>query len=517
MDWNNNKILKMKIKHLRILLIVATLTTQACIDHLPSQNYIEWTLPQVIRMAQDSVINAFRAQHNYQQQLWTYHEYEAKRGLQINLKLSPNYVRQRFLLSQNYMLQDLSNALSLNTEIRIDKQMNNWGGDIYIASQGMWSWLMNGSPFYGIGNNLMYSGTPIRIGYHQDLLGYNPYKWDKIIEEFHLERAANELVYQMAEISETAVSRFFALAQAQADYNMYLTNVNTSQNLYEIGKEKFYNTSIRKDELLSLELELRNSRNSLSIAKVTLDNCKHDLLSYLNMKDKAQDIRLVIPSNQEQIMINASNAIQQALMINPNLMEQQEHMLKEEKNLEYANKQHKWYRISLDLSFGMQQLHNYYASDPLRNYQYALSNASFTIPIFDNGLAESRVRKAKLSISTLNDEIDERERLLREDVLNTINNFHEQQILLKESGETMQLADKAFKLSQYNYANGLSDMNTFTLAQNRKDVAHNNYIKNLEQYWESYYRLCRLTLYDWSQKKPLKQDLNNKLSNKTER
>lgn len=62
---------------------------------------------------------------------------------------------------------------------------------------------------------------------------------------------------------------------------------------------------------------------------------------------------------------------------------------------------------------------------------------------------------------------------------------------------------EVYEQNQYNYAMGLSDINTFSFAQSRKDDAHNNYTSALSEFWLAYYRLCSLTLYDFYERKPL--------------
>ncbi len=77
------------------------------------------------------------------------------------------------------------------------------------------------------------------------------------------------------------------------------------------------------------------------------------------------------------------------------------------------------------------------------------------------------------------------------------------QQLLKETQVALKLSDESFEQNQYNYTMGLSDINTFTLAQSRKDDAHNNYLSALSDFWMAYYRLCSLTLYDFYHHVPL--------------
>ena len=43
-----------------------------------------------------------------------------------------------------------------------------------------------------------------------------------------------------------------------------------------------------------------------------------------------------------------------------------------------------------------------------------------------------------------------------------------------------------------------TDINSLTLSLNRRQEAQRNYISALQQYWENYYKIRRLTLFDFS-------------------
>ena len=64
-------------------------------------------------------------------------------------------------------------------------------------------------------------------------------------------------------------------------------------------------------------------------------------------------------------------------------------------------------------------------------------------------------------------------------------------------------ADGSVPSLEYADGHGLSDINTFTLSQNRKDSAHINYISALRDFRLAYYRLCTITLYDFYNMRPL--------------
>ena len=65
--------------------------------------------------------------------------------------------------------------------------------------------------------------------------------------------------------------------------------------------------------------------------------------------------------------------------------------------------------------------------------------------------------------------------------------------LLDLTSEAVETANEVFALNAENYANGLCDINTYTLAQNRRDEAYNQYLSALEKYWTTYYHLLTLT------------------------
>ena len=55
------------------------------------------------------------------------------------------------------------------------------------------------------------------------------------------------------------------------------------------------------------------------------------------------------------------------------------------------------------------------------------------------------------------------------------------------------MADEVFDMNAENYANGLCDINTYSLAQSRRDNAYKQYLSALGKYWTSVFHLQTLT------------------------
>ena len=67
--------------------------------------------------------------------------------------------------------------------------MEPWGGSFY-ASTGL-AYLGN----YGDFTQHQFAVTPVRVGYRQELLGYNPYRWNRQTEPMRLTVAQQQMNY----------------------------------------------------------------------------------------------------------------------------------------------------------------------------------------------------------------------------------------------------------------------------------------------------------------------------------
>ena len=75
------------------------------------------------------------------------------------------------------------------------------------------------------------------------------------------------------------------------------------------------------------------------------------------------------------------------------------------------------------------------------------------------------------------------------------------QVGISAKADTM--AQRRFAVSKDRYLIGKIDVTNLFLAQSEKDNARRSRIQTLWDYWSGYYRLRRLTLYDFSRNEPL--------------
>ena len=144
-----------------------------------------------------------------------------------------------------------------------------------------------------------FTSVPIRIGYSQDLIGYNAFRWERKIEPLKFEKVKKEFLYNMEAISEQATTYFFQLAMAQVEYDMAKENVASTDTLYRTGQERHKIAAISQEDLLTLRLDAINARNTLKNTEIALKRAMFSLASYLNF-DKNKEIRLRLPSHPRE-------------------------------------------------------------------------------------------------------------------------------------------------------------------------------------------------------------------------
>ena len=229
---------------------------------LPAQ-YVTLDLPRVIALANDSSLQAFRNRNLYLSGFWQYRSYRANRLPSLTLDLVPAQynrdITERYDSEIDADVYREQQRFSVGATLSVKQNVDFTGGTFYLETD--LDYMRN----FGATSYTQFSTVPIRVGYSQNLIGYNEFRWEKKIEPVRYEKVKRQYVYNSEQVSESAVNYFFSLAMAQTNYDMALSNVSTSDTLYRIGMERYKIAAIEKSDLLTLELDIVNPRNSLAI------------------------------------------------------------------------------------------------------------------------------------------------------------------------------------------------------------------------------------------------------------
>lgn len=492
----------MRYKPLLLFLIVIGWFSLATVS--AQQTELTLDLQRTVALANDSSLSAFRAKNMYMASRWEYLTFRAARLPSLTLYATPllynrDFTR-RYDSEQNIDVYRRQQSLYSYGNLAAQQNFDLTGGTFFVDSE--LGYIRN----FGNQSRSQFNSVPIRIGYRQELLGYNRFKWEKKIEPLKFERAQKELISNLETTAETATNYFFDLAMAQAEHLLAQENRQNSERLYQIGEEKYKIASIGQSELLTLKLDRVNAQNSLQNTELRLKRAMFALAAYLNL-DKNTKITLQLPDYPKDVFVNVDEALAFAKENNPQYLEHKQRILESEQTLDRTRRE-SLFNIGVNASIGFNQIaptFRYVYHNPLHQDILGLT---FTIPIVDWGVRKGRYNMAKNNLNITQLSAQESEIRLEEDVIMTVGDFSVQQQMIRSAEEAMELAKVAYEQTQERFIIGKADINSLTLSTNRRQEALRNFISALRNYWLSYFKLRKLTLYDFEKNKLIEVDFN---------
>ena len=482
-----------------ILLIIAILFT-------PGASAITLTLEETIRLANDSSLMAFRYRNMYQANYWQYVSFKAERLPSLSLTATPakyyRYMTQRYDSEQNIDLFRQQQMFTAAAGLEVTQNFDLLGGSFYMETN--LEYMRN----FGANRYTQYSSVPVRIGYRQSLLGFNTFKWQRRIEPLRYEKAKKELIYNMEAVSEQAVTHFFALALAQAEYILAEENVASCDTLYVIGERRFKIAAISQAELLTLRLDKVNARNTLENCRIALKRASFSLASFLGM-DKNTEIEIRLPGRPVSTDIPVELALAMAKENNPTLLGHRQTILEGERDLNRAKVESR-FNASVNASVGFNQVSDDFSGSYRSPLRQDLVSVTLSVPLIDWGVRKGKVNMARNNLNVSRIAARQEELSIEEDIIMTVSDYEVRQRLITSASEALDLAETAYARTQQRFIIGKADINSITLSLNRRQEAAKNYISALQNYWLSHYKIRRLTLHDFELDIPLTESFEFK-------
>ncbi len=474
-----------------------------------SQDTLKLSLDEVIRIASNQSIDAFRNKNMYLASYWEFRYYKADRL--PSLSLSSDLVNFNRAIN-NYFNPETKEEVYINNEtlnskmsLSLSQNVALTGGRLFLQSDvGMLRNLAGDQ-------NTSFSSTPISIGFSQELNGYNQLKWKSKIEPLKFDKAKKGFIQDVEDLNIKSTMNFFSLINAQIQLGISRTNLANADTTYKIGKGRFQVGTVTQDELLKMELDLLNAEQAFSLAKLEEKRALANLNSFLGL-DKNTEIECIVPSDIPDLQIDPDMAITQALENNPEILSQQQRMLEQDQNVA-RTKSEAGINTSLFAQYGLNQSAGkfkdvYDQPDKSQRFTVGLS-----VPIIDWGR-----RKGSFSMAQSNREVAmatiRQERIDFEmDIMQSVLEFNLQAGQVANSAKADTVAQMGYNVTFQRFLIGKIDVIKLNIASNDQESARMAYINRLRDYWTSYFRIRSITLYDFENKKPLMVDYDKILEN----
>ncbi|MBU1009555.1 MAG: TolC family protein [Bacteroidetes bacterium] len=459
-----------------------------------------FSLNEVIRLAQDQSPDALIAKHRFRRSYWNYRSFKA--GYLPNLKVDatlPNYNRTIDAVIQSDGTEEYRErqVARYNANMSLSQKIGFTGGEVFLNSS-----LQRIDNYYVDTTTNQFLSTPVSIGFRQPIFSYNAYKWEKKIEPMVYEEARREYLESREKIATTAVNHFFNLLMAQVEVSIAKKNQANYDTLYNIARGRYTLGKIAENELLQLELNLLRANAAVENADLNYQNMLFTFKSYLRLKVSKQ-IVLIPPAETVHFEVKVDDAISEAKNNTSTGLAFERRMLEAESQLSMAKLDGR-FDAELYATYGLTQSSDLIKDvykNPLDEQRISLAIA---VPILDWGQARGRIKMAESSLDLVKTSIEQERLDFEQNIFLQVMQFGMQKNQLMIAAKADTVAQKRFDVTQKRYMIGkVNDVLELKNAQIDNDNARIGYYSALKTYWNSYYTIRQITLFDFNQQNKL--------------
>ena len=450
-----------------------------------------YTLEDVLHMAREQSPFSKQAATRKENRYWQYRSFRSNYNPQLRLNgnlpdYNQDYVSNR--LDDGTIAFQQREQTTGAVELRLFQPIYFTGGFLSVNSN-----LNRYNDFlYDIES---WNSTVLNVRLDQPLLAFNELRWAKKTEPLRYEESRRDYVEEMEFISREVTDKFFSVLDAQINLEIAQFNLANNDTIYRIEEGRYNIGTTPKDKLLQAELQLLQSQQDVTAAKIALQNNKLDLRSFLGLRD-AEDFSLLMPDQIPQMTIEVDEALRRAKENRADFIAFERRKIEAEREVAAARGQR--FQANLSASFGLNNqaptLDESY-NDPLRQQRV---NVSFNFPVLDWGRNKSRMKTAYANQKLNNYVIEQDEVNFEQEIITQVTQFDVLLSQIRITKKSDEVAHERYVVSQNRYLIGKIDITNLNIALTEKDKARRAYLLALRSFWTSYFDLRRLTLYDFS-------------------
>lgn len=470
---------------------------------LSAQETRRYSFEEILFIARQKAPMAVMARHSFRQSYWEYRTHKAEFLPTLTLNsVIPDLNRsiESIILDDGTDAFVPRNRINSSADFELSQNIGLTGGSIFMSSG------LQRIDILGDNGYTSFLSTPVDIGLRQPINGYNEFKWLKEIEPLKYEKAKKEYIQSLEEVTIRAVNYFFDLAVAQKNIIIAEVNHSNADTLYQIAKGRYQLGTIAENELLQMELAYLNTGTALNEANIDLEIKKFQLNSFLGLSQD-ENIELIIPAEIPDMYIDLSKALEQAWKNNPDILDRQQQLLEANQDVE-KTKSEKGLNATLFASFGLTQeasnIENVYVN-PTDQERLRLG---VEIPLIDWGLGRGKFKMAQSAQEVIRTNVQQAEMDFQQEVLLAVMQFNLQDEQLEIAAKADTIGLKRFEVAKQRFLIGKISVLDLNVAQTEKDQATRSYLTALRNYWNYFYNLRSLTLFDWKTQTSLEEDFD---------
>lgn len=459
---------------------------------LAAQDTLRVTLADAVRMAQDRSHQSRAARAARDASRARGSQFSALLLPQLSLAGTlPQYNRSIISVLQpdgstQFRGQQQTNA---SLSMRLTQKLPITGGDLFVSSS------LARLGLSGTTTTETWSSVPLSIGLRQDIFRPNTAGWDRREQNVREERDERTYHEAMEDVALTTTDLLFGVYAARVALHNAESNATVNDTLYRINTGRYEVGKIGENDLLQSQLALLRSRSSLEAAQLEYQRALAALRLGLGLQsDVALDVTM--PAVVPEFEADTTRAVTEARRNRAAVSDAELSDVQARRRVAEA-------RLANGIGATIQASYGYNATGPQASlaYQNLLEARQFSVsvqlPLWQWGAHGAGVRAAEADRERAESQSEQSLEQVTMDARFAalqLTQARHTVALLKTADS---VASVRFTVAYNRYVIGRISVDNLYIAQNEKDQALTQFVDGLRRYWQAYYRLRRVTLYDF--------------------
>jgi outer membrane protein TolC len=449
------------------------------------------TLRDCIRMAQEQGPLGAIAQHKYEAKKSRYASFRAGFYPQLSLQGDvPGYYSaiNPIVLPDGTTVFTPQREASSSVNLGLTQKIPFTGGQLSLQSGLNRIDLMDQKSYY-------YRATPLSVSLTQPLFQINTMAWDQDAQDLTWQMASREEVEAMEDCAIDATNKYFGYYLASMNAANAAFNVAINDTLYRISQGRFNVGRIAENDLLQSELAYLDAKTQSENANVELARAEQTLRVAVGVSS-GTPIGLLPPGDIGRVEVDPDQALVRAKEHRSDVLNFDLQLLNAERSVRQA-KSDNGFNATMTARVGYNQrapeIRDAY-SNLLQQEQFSVG---FAIPLFRWGAGSEAVDAAVAEQKSTEVTVGQQRQTFDQEVLYAANRLNTLRKQVANAAKSDTIGQRRFEVAKQRYIIGKIDIPILFIAQSEKDNARRSNVQTQWDYWSTYYRVRRLTLYDF--------------------
>lgn len=459
------------------------------------------SLDEILKLAKSQSLKAKMAAKEFGISRLDYKYYKAEQKPMLSLQMTPILYSgdavQRYSYEEDRTYYRTQNSWLSSARLRLQQNVGMLGGFLYMDTD------MRYYQSFGDNKYRQFASVPLRVGYSQNLLGYNSYAWERKIAPMAYKISEKKFLLELEKLSEDIVSCYFSLLLQKERQLLAERNWRNCDTLCNKGGLEVRLGRLTKVKLDEMKIERSKARGLAMKAKMEYDVGKVTLAKKLQISG---GVEVIIPFSVPTAVILLDDAVKFARQNSWEVLLAEKEIKEKRKIMKKQNMQ-RFADVNLDVSIGLHQMSENFGGaykKPIREQNVSIG---VTMPLATFGRTKFKHQQAVLEYDKACLELEEIVDGVENEVVSSVGKWHLQKDIFQNAWETWECSQKTYETVLLQHKLGRWDIESLHLAVTDMMSAQLEYYTALADYWKLWYRIRCLTLYDFEHRQPITMEL----------